>query len=109
MSCPETAPVKARMQQQFPGALEDLLKAFFFFFSKDISLHSWGHTSTGWPGNKAEEKRADLWTRGRTEVHCCRDVGLNYLLSSVIHFLKLLYPMAKLSSLSDGLSSELPL
>lgn len=84
-------------------------QGFFFFFSKDISLHSWGHTSTGWPGNKAEEKRADLWTRGRTEVHCCRDVGLNYLLSSVIHFLKLLYPMAKLSSLSDGLSSELPL
>lgn len=107
VSCPETAPAKARMQQQhFPGALEDLLKALLTM--TNLSTHSWGPTGAdGQTGSRAEERRANLWTRERTEVHCCRDVGLNHLLAPEIHFLKLLYPMAKQSSLSDSLSSEL--
>lgn len=34
VTCPEMAVIKARLQQQFPGALEDLLKVFF---SDDVS------------------------------------------------------------------------
>lgn len=71
--------------------------------------HAWGHRSAGEPGSSKAETGANLWTRERIEVHCCRDVDLNNLLAPEIHFLELFYPMARLSSLSDILSSELPL
>lgn len=81
---------------------------FFFFPKTDLSTAGDTQVLVNL-GTMLRKKRADLWTRGRIEVHCCRDVGLNDLLSPAIHFLKLLYPMAKLTSLSDSLSSELPL
>lgn len=67
VSCPEMAPVKARMQHRFPGALKDLLKASFS--SDRVSIHSWGHTqvlvSLG-----ARLKRGELICGQRRELRC---------------------------------------
>lgn len=67
VSCHEMAPVKARIQQQFPGALEDLLKEFF---SSDRSLHTQLGTHKVLASLGARLKRKELICGRGRELRC---------------------------------------
>lgn len=99
VTCPEMAVIQGRLQQQFPGALEDLLKVFS---SDDRSLQTqlgrqkcWLTWEQDWREESSYVAEGENWG---TLLQQKRDVDSNHLLTTEIHFIKLLCSMVKLSS-----------